>query len=152
MAVSRRFCRSRKDRVLCGICGGLGKYFNVDSNIVRLITIVISLFAPILILGYVIVCLIIPEEDEKGECKTYAPSFTTEPAKSVLIILGLVFIFVGVLFMLFIIAAIIASLSSIRIRENIVVLVVASIVLLAIGLILIERSRHSITQPQSNHL
>ncbi|WP_072041912.1 PspC domain-containing protein [Nigerium massiliense] len=41
-----RFVRSTSDRYLTGVCGGLGAYFGVDSNIVRLVMVLATLFLP----------------------------------------------------------------------------------------------------------
>ena len=58
----KRLYRSTKDRLLGGICSGLGQYFNVDANIVRLIWVTISFFWPDAILVYLIMWIIIPKE------------------------------------------------------------------------------------------
>lgn len=60
---SARLYRSRDQRVLSGICGGLGKYFNLDPTIVRILWVlfaVASLGTALLI--YVILIFVIPEE------------------------------------------------------------------------------------------
>lgn len=54
--------RSRDDRVVFGVCGGLAKYFGVDSTILRLIFIVATLFHGSGILLYIILTIIMPEE------------------------------------------------------------------------------------------
>lgn len=49
---SKRFGRSRRDRVLGGVCGGLAEYFDTDPSIVRLVTVLLALVAfvwPVLI-------------------------------------------------------------------------------------------------------
>ncbi len=60
----RKLYRSVRDRRIGGVCGGLGKYFKIDSNIIRLIFIVllfVTAFFPMAI-SYVIAIGIIPEE------------------------------------------------------------------------------------------
>lgn len=60
----KKLYRSRTDRRLAGICGGLGKYFRIDSNIIRLIFVVLLFvtgFFPMAIV-YIIAIGIIPEE------------------------------------------------------------------------------------------
>ena len=42
--MAKKLYRSRTERVLWGVCGGLAKYFNIDPVIVRVITIVSLLF------------------------------------------------------------------------------------------------------------
>jgi phage shock protein PspC (stress-responsive transcriptional regulator) len=54
--------RSKDDRVVLGVCGGLAKYFAVDSTILRLIFIVATLYHGSGILLYIILAIIMPEE------------------------------------------------------------------------------------------
>ncbi|MDG6256103.1 MAG: PspC domain-containing protein [Methanomicrobiaceae archaeon] len=59
----KRLVRSKSDRMLAGVCGGIGEYFDVDSNIVRVIWIVITVLSGFFpgILIYILVWLIVPE-------------------------------------------------------------------------------------------
>jgi phage shock protein C len=54
--------RSEKDRVIAGVCAGLGEFFQVDPTIVRLIFIIITIFGGGGILLYLILWLIIPSQ------------------------------------------------------------------------------------------
>jgi|Deesub1362A_J573_1020465.scaffolds.fasta_scaffold36301_2 phage shock protein PspC (stress-responsive transcriptional regulator) len=54
--------RSRDDKVVFGVCGGLAKYFAVDSTILRLIFVVATLYQGLGILLYIILAVIMPEE------------------------------------------------------------------------------------------
>ncbi|WP_440949831.1 PspC domain-containing protein [Methanosphaerula subterraneus] len=57
--------RSRRDRVFAGVCGGIGEYFEIDSNLVRLIWILISLAGVVPgVLLYLLAWVILPEDDE----------------------------------------------------------------------------------------
>lgn len=58
----RRFYRSRDERVIWGICGGLGKYFGVDPVLIRVIWVVTVIFAGWSILAYLILRLVVPLE------------------------------------------------------------------------------------------
>jgi phage shock protein C len=51
--------RSRKNRVLAGVCGGIGEYFNIDPIIIHILAIVIP---GINLVIYLICALIIPSE------------------------------------------------------------------------------------------
>ena len=63
--MEKRIYRSRTDRKLFGVCGGLGKYFNVDSTLIRIIFIISLIFGVFpTILAYIIMAIIIPEEPE----------------------------------------------------------------------------------------
>lgn len=53
--------RSRTDRMLAGVCGGLGEYFGVDSSLVRLALVMLVVFGGTGILAYIIAWIVIPE-------------------------------------------------------------------------------------------
>jgi len=60
----RRLYRSRKEKVLSGLCGGIGEYFSIDPVIVRIITLLL-LFSPVgpaTFLLYIIFAIIVPAE------------------------------------------------------------------------------------------
>jgi len=59
---SKRLYRSRKDRVLFGVCGGIAEYFNIDPTIVRLVWVIMTLIYGVGILLYIILTLIVPKE------------------------------------------------------------------------------------------
>ncbi len=58
-----RLYRSRDQRVISGICGGLGNYFNLDPTIIRIIWILFAfgLFGAALLV-YIVLIFVIPEE------------------------------------------------------------------------------------------
>lgn len=59
----KRLYKSRIDRKISGVCGGIAEYFNIDSTIVRLIAVVL-LFAGAFIIttiGYFVAAAIIPD-------------------------------------------------------------------------------------------
>lgn len=62
--MSKRLYRSRKDRKIAGVCGGLGEYFNVDPVIFRIIWVVLALGAGTGILAYIVFWLIVPDAPE----------------------------------------------------------------------------------------
>ena len=60
----KKLYRSRTNKKIAGICGGLGEYLEIDPTVIRLITVIIAVvtgFFP-LILGYIIAWCIVPEE------------------------------------------------------------------------------------------
>jgi len=68
MKMAKKLYRSQKQKVIAGVCGGLGEYFDLDVNLVRLIFVAISLFSVVvpLVIFYVIAWAIIPVK-EKGK-------------------------------------------------------------------------------------
>ena len=62
--MEKKLYRSRTDKKLAGVCGGLAKYLNMDTTIVRLIWALVTLFAGAGLLAYIVCALVIPEEPE----------------------------------------------------------------------------------------
>jgi phage shock protein C len=60
MAQVKRLYRSGKNRILGGVCGGLGEYFNVDPVIIRLLWVLFSFAYGTGVLAYIIAWIIIP--------------------------------------------------------------------------------------------
>lgn len=58
----KRLFRSRKDRILGGVCGGLGNYLNVDPVLVRVVWALLFFAAGVGLLAYILAWIIIPEE------------------------------------------------------------------------------------------
>lgn len=58
----RGLYRSETNKIIAGVCGGLGEYFNIDPTIIRIIFILITIFAGSGILIYIILWLVIPSE------------------------------------------------------------------------------------------
>lgn len=56
----RKLYKSR-NRMLCGVCGGIGEYFNIDPTIIRLLWIIFSVLGGCGILAYIIAAIVIPE-------------------------------------------------------------------------------------------
>ena len=62
MELSRKeLRRSATDVKICGVCGGIAEFFGIDSNLVRLIWVAISLFAGTGILLYIIAAVLMPK-------------------------------------------------------------------------------------------
>ena len=62
----KRLLRIRQGRIVAGVCVGLGAYFRVDVNLVRLAFGVFTVFYGLGLLLYLIAWLILPEEGEDG--------------------------------------------------------------------------------------
>ncbi|ADL04990.1 PspC domain-containing protein [Lacrimispora saccharolytica] len=55
----KKLYRSDSDKMLCGVCGGIAEYFNVDSTLIRLLWAVLACTGTG-ILAYFIAAIIIP--------------------------------------------------------------------------------------------
>lgn len=60
--MEKRLYRSRTDRMLCGVCGGLAKYFDIDPTIMRLIFVISIFLGGSGILAYIILAIVVPVE------------------------------------------------------------------------------------------
>lgn len=58
----RKLYRSRTERSIAGVCGGLGEYFDADPTMIRLVTLLLILFGGLSIWAYIILWIVIPEQ------------------------------------------------------------------------------------------
>lgn len=58
----KKLYKSTVDKKLCGVCGGIAEYFNIDSTIVRLIWVIFTLCVGAGILAYIIAALVMPNQ------------------------------------------------------------------------------------------
>ncbi len=61
--MKKKLYKSQTDKKLCGVCGGIAEYFDIDSTIVRLALIAFTILGGSGILAYIIAALVMP----KGE-------------------------------------------------------------------------------------
>jgi phage shock protein C len=57
----KRLTKSRDNRMICGVCGGIAEYFGVDPTIIRLLLAVFCLAGGSGILAYIIAAIVMPE-------------------------------------------------------------------------------------------
>ncbi len=76
--MSKKLYRSRENRMIAGVCGGLGEYFNIDPTLIRLAAVFFSLWWGGGILLYLLAWFIIPEAPEPSEQRLLPP----EPSAS----------------------------------------------------------------------
>jgi phage shock protein C len=55
----KRLYRSRKNKIIAGVCGGIGEYFKIDPVIIRILAVIIPGFSWV---AYLILAIILPEE------------------------------------------------------------------------------------------
>ncbi len=61
---NKKLYRSKTDKKICGVCGGLGEYFGIDSTMVRLALVVFCLLGGAGLLAYIVAALVIPEKPD----------------------------------------------------------------------------------------
>jgi phage shock protein C len=76
----KKLYRSTSDRMVAGICGGLGDYFGIDSTLVRLIFVFGAIFTgSALFWAYIIMLIVVPEEPIASQAVVEAPAAAPEP-------------------------------------------------------------------------
>lgn len=60
--MENKIYKSRTDKMFCGVCGGLAKYFECDSTIIRLAAALLGLCYGCGLLAYILAAIIIPKE------------------------------------------------------------------------------------------
>ena len=87
----RRLHRSRNDRVIAGVGGGLGHYFGIDPVLVRLAFVALAVAGGIGILIYFVAAIILPEATDDEDVAVANSTAMTEGR----LIFGGVFIVIG---------------------------------------------------------
>lgn len=59
----KKLYRSRQDRIICGVCGGVAEYFHVDATLIRLGLVLLACTGSG-ILAYFIAAIIIPDQPQ----------------------------------------------------------------------------------------
>ncbi|MDR2883261.1 MAG: PspC domain-containing protein [Alistipes sp.] len=57
----RRLFRSRNSKVIGGVCGGLGEYFDIDPNVIRLISVLLVFFGGLSLWVYIVMWIVLPQ-------------------------------------------------------------------------------------------
>lgn len=71
---AKRLTRSKSNKVLGGVCGGVAAYLNMDATLVRVLTVVLSLFTGVPIVAYIVMLLVVPEEDSQTPNQPVTPN------------------------------------------------------------------------------
>ena len=112
----KKLYRSRSDRMIFGLCGGLGKYFNIDSTVVRIIFVLLTMPGGAGLFIYLVLSIITPlevgaEMNPKEEMKEFAKKVkkeTKEVAEEIKkdkkhggfrVIIGAIIVAAGIFFM-----------------------------------------------------
>jgi phage shock protein C len=98
-AVERRFLRSRTNRVLAGVCGGIAEYYGSDVTAVRLLTVLIAVFTGIfpLLFVYLIAAVLIPERQDGTAPTATSTTSIGAPTRGAGLVIGMLLVAVGVI-------------------------------------------------------
>ena len=103
-SMEKRLYRSRSDRMIWGVCGGLANYFNVDPTVVRLITVLLLFLGGFTILAYIILAIVVPLKPSEGVASQEIPEGTRqekvdEAQHGLSVAVAVILILIGILFL-----------------------------------------------------
>src|ERR1700674_2057108 len=79
--LSQRLYRSRSDRMIAGVCGGIAQYFGIDPTIVRLFTVLAAIFSGgVVIILYFVLWIVVPEDSLTGAASSSQAEASTGAA------------------------------------------------------------------------
>ena len=90
----KRIIRSRKDRIITGVCGGFAEYFGLDPSLIRLAWIFFTLFGGSGILAYLLAMFVFPDE---FSARDYDRNDVTFEKNDKTILWGVLLVFVGLI-------------------------------------------------------
>ncbi len=100
--MDKKLYKSSNDRVLAGVCGGIGEYFAVDSVIIRLLWVVFTFMGGAGLIAYIVAAIIIPESSFgrpiEDSCTRYDNYSGPEPrnnSRNGSLVLGIILILFG---------------------------------------------------------
>ena len=57
----KKLTKSATNRMICGVCAGIGEYLGMDPTVIRLLWVLLTFFGGSGIIAYIIAAIIIPE-------------------------------------------------------------------------------------------
>jgi phage shock protein C len=104
----KRLYRSRKNRVIAGVCGGIGEYLNVDPVLVRLIAVFLLFVGGGSLIAYIVCIFVVPDEprvsmqDSESVPNQASPpaGIMGSPGQTGGLIVGAILILLGVIFLM----------------------------------------------------
>ena len=62
--MEKKLYRIKQGKQLAGVCGGIAEYLNIDPTVIRLLWVLVSLFAGAGLLAYIICAFVLPEKPD----------------------------------------------------------------------------------------
>lgn len=90
---SKQLYRSRIDRFIAGVCGGMAEYFAVDANIFRILFVILTFFGGIGLILYIAAIIIVPENPHQEAGSPHSTKDKTVFWGWLFVIIGLILLF-----------------------------------------------------------
>ena len=62
--MEKKLYKSNQNKMICGVCGGIGEYFGIDPTIIRLAWAIFCVMGGAVILAYILAAVIVPSNPE----------------------------------------------------------------------------------------
>lgn len=62
--MKKKLYKTEDDKKLCGVCGGIAEYFDVDSTLIRLAWIIFAMFMGSGVLAYILAAIVMPNKSD----------------------------------------------------------------------------------------
>ena len=62
--MEKKLYKSNQNKMICGVCGGIGEYFGIDPTIIRLALAIFCVMVGAGILAYILAAVIVPSNPE----------------------------------------------------------------------------------------
>ena len=79
-APQKKLTRSLTDKKIAGVCGGLAEYMDMDPTLVRLVWVMLAIFAGWGVLGYLIAWIVLPEQPQAITSSAAVPAGSPQTA------------------------------------------------------------------------
>jgi phage shock protein C len=81
---TKKLYRSSTDKMITGVCGGLGEYLDIDSTVLRLLSALVIVFSGVFpgVLVYILAALIMPLQPTASVTETPKPVTPAEEVKA----------------------------------------------------------------------
>ncbi len=98
----KKLYKSRDNKVIDGVCGGIAEYFDVDPVLIRIIFVLFFFFGGSAILAYIIGIVIMPAKPSVRKAGLESEKSNTEsaPSNKNTLLIGFIFIVIGVFFLM----------------------------------------------------
>lgn len=64
-AIMKRLYKSSANKMICGVCGGIAEYFNLDPSLIRLVAVLVACVSlGTGLLAYIVLAVILPNDIE----------------------------------------------------------------------------------------
>lgn len=80
--MAKKLYRSRDDRMIAGVCGGIAAYFNVDSTLIRLAVLAVFIFQGVGLIAYLIAWFVMEEKPLRNEYRMPDDYYLSEKSEA----------------------------------------------------------------------